>query len=79
MLTESNIKQEIEQSRVEQAALLGEKENPVVEEAGGKSREVGRGKDCHLPPSCGQCDKESASLVSSYKRRCALTKIRGRC
>ena len=33
MLTESNIKQEIEQSRVEQAALLGEKENPVLEEA----------------------------------------------
>lgn len=64
MLTESNIKQEIEQPRVEQAALLGEKENPVLEEAGGESRE-GRGKACHLPPSCGQCDKQTASLVSS--------------
>lgn len=64
MLTESNIKQEIEQSRVEQAALLKEKENPSPEQAARESRE-GRGSVHHISPSCGQCEKQRASLVSS--------------
>lgn len=64
MLTESNIKQEIEQSRVERVALRREKETPVVEEAAGESRDGG-GNACHLPPSCGQCEQQRASLVSS--------------
>ena len=63
MLTESNIKQEIEQSRVEHVALRREKESSVVEEAAG---EEGRGNTCHLPPSCGQCEQQRASLVSSF-------------
>ena len=64
MLTESNIKQEIEQSRVEHVALRREKESSVAEEAAGETRE-GRGNTCHLPPSCGQCEQQRASLVSS--------------
>ena len=64
MLTESNIKQEIEQSRVERAALLKEKETPSPEQAARERREGG-GSMRHSPPSCGQCEKQRASLVSS--------------
>ena len=69
VLTESNIKKDIEQYRVERAALLKEKETSVEEEgaAAGEGKKE-RGNTQHLPPPCGQCEDKRASLVSLSPR-----------
>ena len=68
VLTESNIKKDIEQYRVERAALLKEKETPVEEEGAAGEGKKERGNTQRLPPPCGQCEDKRASLVSLSPR-----------